>query len=104
MTHTVTAAADPEFLGLGTTPFLRWKVCEGLAAEGYLGNDLTDASLNEVTRFKSQLGGELVTNLVLLRTDSSRYRWNRKAARLYWRSRGALGRAYRALMPRPKSS
>lgn len=53
VTHTVAAAADPDFLSLGTTPFLRWKTCEALAANGYRGNDLTDASLNEVTRFKA---------------------------------------------------
>ncbi len=100
VTHTVTAAADPEFLHLGITPFLRWKVCEALAAEGYGGNDLTDAALNEVTRFKSQLGGTLVTNLVLNGRDNLRYRMRLASARAYRGARGILGRAFRPLAQR----
>lgn len=57
--HTVCAGAAHEHLALGTTPFLRWKAFEKLSVLGYRWNDLTDASLNSVTRFKSQLGGEL---------------------------------------------
>jgi hypothetical protein len=92
VTHTVTAAADPEFLGLGTTPFLRWKVSEALAAEGYEGNDLTDASLNEVTRFKSQLGGTLVMNLELRRPGNMAYRAGRRLSAALRRAKGALRR------------
>jgi hypothetical protein len=99
VTHTVTAAADPEFLRLGTTPFLRWKVCEALAAEGYRGNDLTDASLNEVTRFKAQMGGELVTNLVLSRPDALSYRIHRSLGRGSRLVRGLLGRMLRTARP-----
>jgi len=95
VTHTVTAAADPDFLRHGTTPFLRWKVCEALAAEGYRGNDLTDAALNEVSRFKAQLGGELVMNLVLLRPDSMRYRTNRTLLRAVRCGKALLGRILR---------
>ena len=69
MTHTVCAAADTEYLRFGTTPFLRWSVFEELSRLGYRANDLTDAALNPVTRFKSQLGGQLVCNLVLRRPD-----------------------------------
>lgn len=69
VTHTVCAAADAEFLRLGTTPFLRWSVFEELSRLGYRANDLTDAAINPVTRFKSQLGGELVCNMVLKRPD-----------------------------------
>lgn len=101
VTHTVTAAAVPDFLRLGTTPFLRWKVCEALAGEGYLGNDLTDASLNEVTRFKAQLGGELVTNFVLSRPDSARYRASRTIGKGAGQVRTILGKGFRALRTLP---
>jgi hypothetical protein len=41
---------------------------------GYAANDLTDAELNPVTHFKSQLGGNLETSLVLSGRDSGRFR------------------------------
>jgi hypothetical protein len=69
VTHTVSAGTDPEFLNLGVSAFLRWKVFEDLAGNGYKANDLTDAGLNLVTRFKSQLGGELTLNLEFSRPD-----------------------------------
>jgi hypothetical protein len=72
--HTVSAAADPEFLRTGATALLRWKVFERLSQMGYQGNDLTDASLNSVTHFKSQLGGDLEMSLALSRTPSFRFR------------------------------
>ena len=65
VTHTVSAAMHRDFASSGVTAFLRWKVFEHLAAEGYRGNDLTDATLNPVTHFKSQLGGRLETALVV---------------------------------------
>jgi len=77
-THTVCAAADAEYLNLGTTPFLRWAVFEELSRLGYQANDLTDAALNTVTRFKSQLGGDLVTNLVLKRPDKATFVWGER--------------------------
>ena len=64
VSHSVCAAADPEHLNTGATAFLRWKVFEALSALGYSGNDLTDAALNPVTHFKSQLGGELKLCLI----------------------------------------
>ena len=64
VTHTVSAGTDPSFAAAGATAFLRWRSFEQLAGEGYVGNDLTDASLNPVTQFKSQLGGSLETALV----------------------------------------
>jgi len=45
-----------------------------LAALGYDGIDLTDAALNPVTHFKSQLGGELVLNLVVETRGTLRWR------------------------------
>lgn len=65
VTHTVSAAADPEQQHLGANPFLRWRVFETLAAEGFTANDLTDATLNSVTRFKSQWGGRLTPSLAV---------------------------------------
>ncbi|MFC1476268.1 GNAT family N-acetyltransferase [Candidatus Zixiibacteriota bacterium] len=74
VTHTVCAGAEPEWQKLGTTPYLRWRVFEQLAELGYAGNDLTDAALNPVTRFKSQLGAELTMNMVISRPDQRIYK------------------------------
>jgi hypothetical protein len=63
--QTVAAAGDQEFLKMGAHAFLRWRAFETLAALGYRSNDLTDAALNPVTHFKSQLGGQLTLSLVL---------------------------------------
>jgi len=70
VTHSVCAAGDPEFLQWGVNPFLRWKVFEDLAGKGYLANDLTDAALNPVTHFKSQLGADLEPCLGFRKRDS----------------------------------
>lgn len=96
VTHTVTAGADPDFLNIGSTPFLRWKVLEDLARLGYRGNDLTDATLNPVTRFKSQLGGTLVTNLVLSLPDSGAYRRHQWLAALPRKGKAAVRRLLRS--------
>jgi len=69
--HTVCAATDPEHLRSGVTAFLRWKVFEALNALGLSGNDLTDAALNSVTHFKSQLGGTLELLLICERAEKS---------------------------------
>jgi hypothetical protein len=90
--HTVCAAADAEYLKLGTTPYLRWRAFEELSHVGYQANDLTDAALNTVTRFKSQLGGELAVNLVLKRPDWATYVWGERLEKL---GRKLLGPAYR---------
>lgn len=74
VTHTVSAAADAAFLTLGASAFLRWRVFEDLSAAGYTGNDLTDAELNPVTHFKSQLGGDLTMSLTLSRPDGLAWR------------------------------
>lgn len=67
--HTVCAGADPDYMNLGTTPYIRWRVFEDLARLGYSANDLTDAALNPVTRFKSQLGADLKLRLVVANKD-----------------------------------
>ena len=74
LSHTVSAAADPAHLKLGVNAFLRWRAAEALAAAGYAANDLTDAALNPVTHFKSQLGGELVQCHVLESPKSGRWK------------------------------
>jgi len=67
--HTVSAATAPDHLRSGATAFLRWKVFESLNALGCEGNDLTDAALNSVTHFKSQLGGTLELLLICERAS-----------------------------------
>jgi hypothetical protein len=59
---------------MGASAFLRWHSCLALARSGYVGNDLTDAALNPVTRFKSQLGGELTATWSISRCVSLAYR------------------------------
>lgn len=99
-THTVCAGAAAEHLNSGATVFLRWKAAEALAADGYLENDLTDAELNPVTRFKSQLGGEL--RLSFLLTAPARPAWKVRAT---WQRAWAFAqRARRAALRRMKDS
>jgi hypothetical protein len=102
VTHTVSAAADAEFLNLGASAFLRWRAFERLAELGYRGNDLTDAALNPVTHFKSQLGGELQLALEVQRPDSARLRTGEAVERRVRRARQLAGRAARALLGRPR--
>jgi Acetyltransferase (GNAT) domain len=63
--HIAAAAADQQFQSSGVSAFLRWKSFEALSALGHTAVDLTDAALNPVTHFKSQLGGELKMTLAL---------------------------------------
>jgi len=90
VTHTVSAAADGARQKLGANPFLRWRVFEVLAHEGYEANDLTDASLNPVTRFKSQFGGRLELCLSTATPWSRKARMGRAVSGL---ARRALGRS-----------
>jgi len=73
-THTICAATLEAYTGLGAAPFLRWSVNKALADFGYKANDLTDAGLNSVSRFKAQLGSELQSSWILRRPDSLRMR------------------------------
>lgn len=82
--HTVCAGADEDYLRMGASAFLRWRSFESLAQMGYQANDLTDAALNPVTRFKSQLGGRLTATLSVSRTDSRPLRL--ETAVRQWRS------------------
>ncbi|MGH8274178.1 MAG: GNAT family N-acetyltransferase [Gammaproteobacteria bacterium] len=97
VTHTVCAAADGELLKLGASAFLRWAVFEDLAAAGYQANDLTDAELNSVTRFKSQLGGELALCLEVSRPDRIAFRVGQFGPRFSGRVKRRLLRSIRTL-------
>jgi hypothetical protein len=95
--HTACAGMDPAYSRLGATAFLRWRGFEALAAEGYAGNDLTDAALNSVTHFKAQLGGTLETALVLHSPPSWRHRGASALEQAVRLPRAAAGRLRRAL-------
>jgi len=90
--HTVAAAADPEFLQTGVSAFLRFKVFGALAEMGFSGNDLTDASLNPVTHFKAQLGGDLRLFLALEGPRTWAYRLGHGTATALRRAFGAVRR------------
>lgn len=94
VTHTVCAASDGEFLKLGASAFLRWAVFEDLANDGYRANDLTDAELNPVTRFKSQLGGDLALSLEVSRPDHAAFRAGQFASGLAGRVKQRLLRTF----------
>jgi Acetyltransferase (GNAT) domain len=100
VSHTVSAAGDPEFSKLGAQAFLRWKVFEALAGLGYRANDLTDAGLNPVTHFKAQLGGDLTVSLVLESPGTRAYRWGTALRALPRRARAAVGRMARRALGR----
>ena len=91
VTHTVCAGADPAHMKSGVTAYLRWKAFERLSALGHTGNDLTDASLNAVTHFKSQLGGSLEPLLELRSPETARYRLGVQVAALSSRTRAVVG-------------
>jgi hypothetical protein len=103
VTHTVCAAADSAHLRTGTTPFLRIRVCEDLAKAGYVANDLTDAALNPVTRFKSQLGGDLKMTLLLSSRPRLAYRLGSTLERHYYSGREICGKAVRTMLKRQKN-
>jgi hypothetical protein len=85
--HVGAAATDGEFRRSGVSAFLRWKSFEALSALGYVAADLTDAALNPVTHFKSQLGGELEMTLLLDAPRSLAYRIGSGAKALLTRAR-----------------
>ncbi len=94
VTHTACAAADAEFLNLGASAFLRWRVFEDLQGQGYKANDLTDAELNPVTHFKSQLGGDLLMCLEISRPDHPFLRLAERAGTIPGRAKRRLLRMF----------
>lgn len=99
VSHTVTAATDPAHRNSGVAAWLRWRVFELQAAGGAIANDLTDAALNPVTHFKSQLGGALVLNLVVETSGSLRWRTGRVLGSAYSRLRTGAASLRRKLRP-----
>jgi len=97
VTHTVAAAADPEFLQTGGTAFLRWNAFKAISEMGFSGNDLTGAGLNPVTHFKSQLGGDLHLFLVANSPRTLRYRLGSRAEVFYRKSRSTLENSARRI-------
>jgi hypothetical protein len=83
--HIVCAGADEQYLKLGANGFLRWQSLLARARDGFVAMDLTDAALSPVTRFKSQLGGQLTPTWSLERTPSALFRL--EAATQRWRAR-----------------
>jgi hypothetical protein len=101
VSHTACAGMDPEYSRLGASAFLRWRGFEALAALGFEANDLTDAALNSVTHFKSQLGGSLETALVLTAPPSARHHVGDTIGRALRLPRAAAGRLLRAFGREP---
>jgi hypothetical protein len=101
VTHTVSAAAHGDYLNLGASAYLRWKAFETLSALGYAANDLTDAPLNPVTHFKSQLGGDLETCFVLGRPERRRVMLAERMNAAWRRARRLARAAARRLERRP---
>jgi hypothetical protein len=90
ISHTVSAASDPEFQQTGVNAFLRWKSFNALSKMGFSRNDLTGAGFGRVTHFKSQLGGDLHLLLVLDSPFTLRYRIGALAEAFYRTMRKAL--------------
>ena len=82
VSDTVSACADDSHLSSGASAFLRWSVFERLADDGFLYNDLTNASLDSVSRFKSQFGGELRVCFALTYPSSLRFRIGSRIGKL----------------------
>jgi hypothetical protein len=89
--HVAAAAADGAFLRTGASAFLRWRSFESLSADGFRTVDLTDAPLNAVTHFKSQLGGDLRRFVELNAPVSARYRMASPVLGALRRARFAVG-------------
>ena len=98
VSHTVCAGADETYLRMGASAFLRWHAFAALARDGFTANDLTDASLNPVTRFKSQFGGELTPTWSIARADSLGFRLEEEARRWKDALQRRLSGARRKLM------
>ena len=98
VSHTASAGADPEFNKAGASAFLRWRAFQALAKLGFRANDLTDASLNPVTHFKSQFGGSLELTLVLQSRAAAAFRAGTALVNAGWTARAHLGSLARRLM------
>jgi len=97
VSHTVCAGADEKYLQMGASAFLRWHAFAALARDGFIANDLTDAALNPVTRFKSQFGGELTPTWSIARADSLGFRLEEGTRRWKYALQHRLSAARRKL-------
>lgn len=103
VSHTACAGMDPQHSRLGASALLRWRGFEALAALGYRANDLTDAALNPVTHFKSQLGGQLEMSLVLIAPPSTRQQVCRAVQRTLQIGHSSASRVARLVRNRRRS-
>ncbi len=101
-TYTVCAGGDPEYAKLGAQAFLRWRTFEYLGALGYTSNDLTDAALNSITHFKSQLGGDLGMSHVLQAPLSTRFALGAGTSAVVGRGAGIARKLVRRIAVSPK--
>jgi hypothetical protein len=69
--HTICAGSAPQHDNSGSNAFLRWEAFRYLAEKGTNFNDLTDAALNTVSRFKASLGADVTLTMVAERPDTS---------------------------------
>ena len=69
--HIVVAGSDRAHDADGVNALLRWCSFEHLAARGVRKVDLTDASLNSVSRFKKKFGAELGLSLAVAWRNSA---------------------------------
>ena len=100
--HMVSAASDPDQQATGASAFLRWRIFEALADLGHAALDLTDAALNPVTHFKSQLGGELVMAFVAESLGSWPWRAGVATSAGIQRARGIAAAGVKRLLRRPE--
>jgi hypothetical protein len=90
VTHTWMAGSNSNFLQSGASAFLRWKAFEDLSRRGYKYNDLTDAMIGKVAKFKSQFGGSLESSFVMYREFSSRLRLENRIRNLLRRPMNSI--------------
>lgn len=98
--HAVCAAADSRHQSIGVNPFLRFEVFSQLQAQGAKYNDLTNASLDSVGRFKAELGAELQMNCAVSSPLTSKFKLNALRHRVIDAIRDVPGR----ILPRGTGS
>lgn len=88
--HTVCAGSFEDKLTSGAAYLLRWRAFENLGKRGYTSNDLTDATIGGVTKFKEQLGGRLTMNMLLKTPRPLGYRLSERGSALIRRVRDSI--------------
>ena len=90
--HMLSAAGFSSAQNTGCNAFLRWQVCEWLAAHSYDALDLTDAHNPSVARFKAQFGPCLQTGLEFNSPQSAMSRMMNLSQKFVSRVGGKLSR------------